>query len=74
MPFVDFLKVGVPTTLMTIALAAIYLVLYVFVGAVETNIGGAVGLAALAAVALLRWQAGRTARRPKAAPKAEKVP
>jgi Na+/H+ antiporter NhaD/arsenite permease-like protein len=56
MPFVEFLKFGVPTTLITVGISAVYLVAYVFAGAVRSNVIGALVLAALAALALLRWK------------------
>ncbi|MGQ9367469.1 SLC13 family permease [Azospirillum sp. ST 5-10] len=54
MPFVAFLKFGVPVTAMTVAIAALYLTCYVYVGAVETNVIGAAALVLLATLALLR--------------------
>ncbi len=54
MPFVEFLKFGVPTASITVGISAVYLVLYIFVGAVETNVAGAGLLAVLAAGMMLR--------------------
>ncbi|CAA7615295.1 SLC13 family permease [Magnetospirillum sp. UT-4] len=58
MGFVEFLKFGTPTASITIAISAVYLTLYVFVGAVETNVAGAALLVALAVLALARRRLG----------------
>lgn len=57
--FVEFLNFGTPVTAITIAISALYLALYVFAGAAQTNIAGAAILAALALFALLRWRLRR---------------
>lgn len=54
MPFVAFLRFGVPVTILTVAIAAIYLTSYVYGGAIRTNVIGAMALAAMALVAVLR--------------------
>ncbi|GLR81469.1 hypothetical protein HUE56_25345 (plasmid) [Azospirillum oryzae] len=64
MPFVSFLRFGVPVTAMTIGIAALYLTSYVYGGAIETNLVGAMALLALGAAALLR---GMNRRLPKTA-------
>ena len=54
MPFVEFLKFGVPVMLLSVGIAAVYLTCYVYVGAVQTNLIGAGALAVLAVAALAR--------------------
>ena len=54
MPFVGFLNFGVPVTALTVAISAVYLACYLYVGAVETNVIGAIALISLAAMAVLR--------------------
>jgi Na+/H+ antiporter NhaD/arsenite permease-like protein len=56
MTFVDFLRFGVPVTVITIAISAVYLTLYVFAGGVATNVTGAIVLVLLAGMAALRWK------------------
>ncbi|PWC86362.1 hypothetical protein [Azospirillum sp. TSO5] len=64
MPFVSFLRFGVPVTAMTIGIAALYLTSYVYGGAIQTNLVGAMALLALGVAAVLR---GMSRRMPKTA-------
>ncbi|WP_434622839.1 SLC13 family permease [Azospirillum sp. B2RO_4] len=64
MPFVSFLRFGVPVTAMTVGIAALYLTSYVYGGAVQTNVVGAMALLAMGVAAVLR---GMSRRMPKAA-------
>lgn len=54
MPFIAFLKFGVPVMTMTVLISAVYLTSYIYVGPVRTNVIGAVALALLAALAAVR--------------------
>ncbi|WP_158284572.1 SLC13 family permease [Azospirillum sp. TSO35-2] len=54
MPFVAFLHFGLPVTALTIGIAALYLTSCVYGGAIRTNLVGAMVLAALGLVAVLR--------------------
>lgn len=64
MPFVSFLRFGVPVTAMTVAIAALYLTSYVYGGAIETNLVGAMALLVMGVAAVLR---GMSRRMPKTA-------
>jgi Na+/H+ antiporter NhaD/arsenite permease-like protein len=67
MPFVSFLRFGVPVTAMTVGIAALYLTSYVYGGAIQTNLVGAMALLALGVAAVLR---GMSRRMPKTAEEA----
>ncbi|WP_209882766.1 SLC13 family permease [Azospirillum soli] len=54
MPFVGFLKFGLPVMAITVLISAVYLSCYVYVGGVETNLIGAAALGVLAVLAVAR--------------------
>lgn len=60
MPFVSFLRFGLPVTAMTVGIAALYLTSYVYGGAVQTNVVGAMALLAMGVAAVLRGMSRRT--------------
>ncbi len=58
--FVDYMKFGVPMATITIAISAVYLALYVFAGAVETNVAGLGLLGILALFGVVRARITRS--------------
>ena len=54
MPFLGFLKFGVPVMAMTVLISALYLGCYVYVGPIRTNLIGATVLALLTVLAVTR--------------------